>query len=293
MSAPSRAASLRWNRWSYILFSAFLAMIALIGYVWWPLLREYLAGFNPSFPWWLQIDWLLIAIFAAMSGLIMAGADARADVPLAFVGLAGGFIIESWGTRTELWSYYTLERPPLWILPAWPIAALAIDRLARLLEARAAATSGKAARLLQLLVMGGFLVLMVVFVWPTRAQVSTLAAVVLCALLVFKPSDARRELTIFIAGAGLGYFLERWGTTRECWTYYTRQTPPLFAVLAHGMASVAFTRGLDVATRAARWGVGSLRPLLARYGPPDRLLLTPGPSAEVPVQGPPGVRRGD
>jgi len=33
-----------------------------------------------------------------------------------------------------------------------------------------------------------------------------------------------------------------WGTTRQCWTYYTRQTPPLFAVLAHGMAAVAFWR---------------------------------------------------
>jgi hypothetical protein len=40
----------------------------------------------------------------------------------------------------------------------------------------------------------------------------------------------------------LGYFLELWGTTRECWTYYTFQTPPLFAVLAHGMAAVAFWR---------------------------------------------------
>lgn len=46
----------------------------------------------------------------------------------------------------------------------------------------------------------------------------------------------------FAAGAGLGYFLELWGTTRECWTYYTLQTPPLFAVLAHGMAAVAFWR---------------------------------------------------
>jgi hypothetical protein len=48
----------------------------------------------------------------------------------------------------------------------------------------------------------------------------------------------------FIAGAGLGYFLEVWGTTRECWTYYTFQTPPLFAVLAHGMAAVAFWRSV-------------------------------------------------
>ena len=47
---------------------------------------------------------------------------------------------------------------------------------------------------------------------------------------------------IFVAGAGLGYFLEVWGTTRQCWTYYTHQTPPLFAVFAHGLAAVAFWR---------------------------------------------------
>lgn len=46
----------------------------------------------------------------------------------------------------------------------------------------------------------------------------------------------------FIAGISLGYFLELWGTTRLCWTYYTLDTPPLFAVLAHGMAAVAFWR---------------------------------------------------
>jgi hypothetical protein len=61
----------------------------------------------------------------------------------------------------------------------------------------------------------------------------------------------------FIAGAGLGYFLERWGTTRECWTYYTRQTPPLFAVMAHGMAAVAF------------WRAGLLvKHILLKFNPP-------------------------
>jgi hypothetical protein len=44
----------------------------------------------------------------------------------------------------------------------------------------------------------------------------------------------------------LGYFLELWGTTRQCWTYYTFETPPLFAVLAHGMAAVAFWRVADL-----------------------------------------------
>jgi hypothetical protein len=50
------------------------------------------------------------------------------------------------------------------------------------------------------------------------------------------------SVTIFVAGIGLRYFLERWGTARKCWTYYTSQTRPPFAVLAHGMAAVAFWR---------------------------------------------------
>lgn len=80
------------------------------------------------------------------------------------------------------------------------------------------------------------------FVAPTFDKSLTVMAVLLCALLILSPTDYRTATFTFLAGAGLGYFLELWGTTRECWTYYTRQTPPLFAVLAHGMASVAFWR---------------------------------------------------
>ena len=36
--------------------------------------------------------------------------------------------------QAHLWIYYTRERPPLWIIPAWPIASLSIDRLTRLLN---------------------------------------------------------------------------------------------------------------------------------------------------------------
>jgi hypothetical protein len=83
---------------------------------------------------------------------------------------------------------------------------------------------------------------MLAFVWPTIGKSLTIAALLLTAFLIVTPTDHRGALLTFAAGAGLGYFLERWGTTRECWLYYTRQTPPLFAVLAHGMAAVAFWR---------------------------------------------------
>ena len=116
-------------------------------------------------------------------------------------------------------------------------------------------------RLLYWLVFPSFLALMFVFVSPTFDKSYTLLAGLLCILLVLTPTDHRAAVLIFLAGSGLGWFLERWGTTRECWTYYTYQTPPLFAVLAHGMASVAF------------WRAGRLLKGLARCGASLRLSL--------------------
>jgi ABC-type amino acid transport system permease subunit len=83
---------------------------------------------------------------------------------------------------------------------------------------------------------------MLVFVSPTFDKSYTILATLLCVMLILTPTDYRYALLTFIAGIGLGYFLELWGTTRQCWTYYTFETPPLFAVLAHGMAAVAFWR---------------------------------------------------
>ena len=95
---------------------------------------------------------------------------------------------------------------------------------------------------------------MLAFVWPTLDKSLTLAALILCALLILTPPNQKATLLTFAAGTGLGYFLELWGTTRLCWVYYTQETPPLFAVLAHGMAAVAFWRvALLAKTLVSRW----------------------------------------
>jgi hypothetical protein len=234
---------LGWTRSSYYLLSAFLVTIFLLAYVWWPLAEEYLDQIDMSRPIWRQVDWLLIGIFLAMTLLIMAGANFRTDIWILFVGLVGGLVIESWGTQTELWTYYTLERPPLWIIPAWPIASLSIDRLVRISDR--VSSSGDRSRFFSIaywLIFPAFIGLMVYFVWPTIDKPLTVAALLLCGLLILTPTNRRLGVITFAAGAGLGFFLEYWGTTRECWTYYTGQTPPFFAVLAHGMAAVAFWR---------------------------------------------------
>jgi hypothetical protein len=242
---------LKWNQSSYVLMSLFVAIILLIIIVWWPLVVDYFATVDPNYPIWAQLDWLLIGIFLFMSILIMAGADLRHDAMVAFVGLVGGLVIESWGTQTLLWTYYTNERPPLWIIPAWPIASLAIDRIVRELARLFPPTSRGASvfRPLYWVIFPVFLVILLVFVWPTLDKSLTWAALLLCFFLVLVPYDTRLAVLTFVAGAGLGYFLERWGTTRACWTYYTLQTPPFFAVLAHGLAAVAFWRARIVLTQ--------------------------------------------
>ena len=56
------------------------------------------------------------------------------------------------------------------------------------------------------------------------------------------PGRLRQDVTLMLAGSGLGVFLEYWGTSRHCWNYYTGEIPPLAAVFAHGYAAVAFQR---------------------------------------------------
>jgi hypothetical protein len=247
-----------WSRASSVLLGGFFLIVFLIVYIWWPLAEQLLAYINWGGSWWLYADWLLLGIFIFMTLTIMTHADLRRDALIVFVATLGGLVIESWGTQTNLWHYYTAERPPLWIIPAWPIATLSIDRITRAFNWGLKNLTTKVTRqdegksletfvtfvfkILYWFIFLGFSALMLYFVAPTFNKSYTLLSLLLCALLIATPTDHRHAVLIFIAGAGLGYFLELWGTTRQCWTYYTNQTPPFFAVLAHGMAAVAFWR---------------------------------------------------
>jgi hypothetical protein len=172
---------LGWTRSSYFLMSTFFATIVLIGIVWWPMVVDYVEWYDPNYPILLQIDWLLLGIFAAMSLLIMAGADLKADFWIVLVGLVGGLVIESWGTQTNLWFYFTRERPPLWIIPAWPIASLSIDRMVRMLDGLLGDRTWleKFFKRAYWVVFPLFLALMLYFVWPTNDKSLTVMALVL------------------------------------------------------------------------------------------------------------------
>lgn len=245
-----------WTRDSGILLGAFFLTVGLIAYVWWPLAVEATKYVDWTGEWWRYMDWLLVGIFLFMSVAIIARANLRLDAFTIFVATFGGLVIESWGTQTNLWHYYTAERPPLWIIPAWPIATLTINRIVSVLDVISTKFTQELKeknfgrviffefnlKTAYWILFTSFFALMLYFTAPTFDKSYTILSILLVALLILTPTDHRLAILIFIAGAGLGYFLELWGTTRECWTYYTFEKPPFFAVLAHGMAAVAFWR---------------------------------------------------
>lgn len=201
------------------------------------------------------MDWLLAGIWAFMTAVLCWDVRPRRDLPLVGVAFLGGLVIEAWGTQTNLWRYFTDERPPVWILPAWPVAALAIDRMARVLD-----TLVPRVRLDLVYWVGvpAFVAWMTRFLWPTISLSMSQLVVALMVVVTVTKQDTRREVLLFAAGTLLGVFLEYWGTTRYCWIYYTRGLPPPEAVVAHGFASVAFLRGVQLWERLLAWWGGGV-----------------------------------
>jgi hypothetical protein len=211
------------------------------------------------------LDQLLLTIWVGMAAAITWNVRPRYDLRLVLVGLVGGGMIEWWGTNTGLWSYFTSERPPLWILPAWPAAALTIDRgralLDRLVDERGPCPV-RPFRVAYHLLLPGFAICMLGFLTPSLERGASWVVVGLMTLVVLRCPAPRRDVLLFVSGTVAGLFLEYWGTSRECWTYYTRQIPPPITVAAHGFASVAFARVADAVERwegSAARSLGSLR----------------------------------
>ena len=91
-----------------------------------------------------------------------------------------------------------------------------------------------------------FSTLMINFVGPSIHYWTSVCAFILVFVVFAIPDYRRQDMTLMLGGSLLGIFLEYWGTSRYCWTYYTREIPPIFAVVAHGMASIAFQRGAAI-----------------------------------------------
>jgi hypothetical protein len=137
-------------------------------------------------------------------------------------------------------------------LPAWPLAALATERLARALDHALERLTvnqhvGRAAlRAIHGTVFLAFSMLLWTWTAKGRQHPTTVLAYAFVAITCVTGRTPREDLLRFAAGALLGWLLEYWGTTRLCWTYWDGKTPPLAAVLSHGFATVAFARGVAV-----------------------------------------------
>jgi hypothetical protein len=221
-----------YDRRSLYAFGLLITIGAAVGYRWSDLIDA-----NGA------MDWLLVGTWIAMAVLLTWGVSPRRDLVLLCVGFVGGGVIEWWGTTSKIWTYFTLERPPLWILPAWPIAAIAIDRMSRMLDRALGERPDRAFRLAYWLCLPVFVASMYLFARHTSELTSTRVVLALMIGVTLHCPNPRRDALIFAAGSFLGIFLEYWGTSRECWTYYTAEVPPPVAAFAHGFASVAFARG--------------------------------------------------
>jgi hypothetical protein len=168
--------------------------------------------------------WKLLGEIALFSAILLgtwktipAQPRPRHDAFVFLAAAAAGWAAEAWGTRHGLWSYYTSERPPLWIVPAWPLGAAFVERVGeRLRQRRGSAPAGAywALSAATLAVVAGFCA-------PRGAWAGV--AVVAAALTL----GARPERDAWTLAAGLGcvLFADFWGTTNGCWHYYLHGQP--------------------------------------------------------------------
>lgn len=232
-----------WRSW--VALGLLVSVGSLVGYSW-----SDLVDAN-------GVDRLLLGTWLWMALMLCWRVSLGWDLLLVVTGFCGGAVIEWWGTTTQLWTYFTAERPPLWILPAWPIAAISIDRMAvfygealRRLEGLASPLPNKFFNISYWIAVPLFVAFMTRFLWPAIHKPASWVVVGIMLAVLFSSKNKRADILIFAAGSSLGIFLEYWGTSRECWTYYTGQVPPPIAVFAHGFAALAFNRAGLLAARA-------------------------------------------
>ena len=189
-----------------------------------------------------QVDPLLVVCWTLLIGLCAWRAKPQHDLAYVIAGLMGGALIETWGTRSGLWTYFNGEKPPLFILPAWGFAALATHRVTELLSSQVARFSNKFWWPVGLVMSALFLATLLPWVQPGIDHSLTRVALVCVAITLVTTKKPSVDSVAFVVGSAVGWLLEYWGTTRRCWVYWDGGTPPLASVLSHGFATVAFAR---------------------------------------------------
>lgn len=169
-----------------------------------------------------------IALFAAIMVLTLRTVSEAADPVMdGLVVLAAsvyGWLAEYAGTVSGLWTYYTGETPPLWIVPAWPLGALLIGRLSRRTEEVLGKLTGD--RFRAALFPAWTFLFYLVYVPFLAGQLPVLRWLPAAALAAaaFIPGRERRarDAAVLITGTVCVFFADLWGTTNNCWAYYTQ-----------------------------------------------------------------------
>ena len=186
---------------------------------------------------------------ATWHGLPTEARPAR-DTAVFLLAAAAGWCAEAWGTRLGLWTYYTGERPPLWIVPAWPLGAILIDRAAEAARARFGDAGPAAYWALASLMLAVCAAMTAPWLGPPSRWLGVAAA----GVALFAAADPKEEFWVLACGLACVFFADLWGTTNGCWAY------PLIAPRAP-WRGVPFGMAFDTAVAA-----GCLR--LARRAAP-------------------------
>lgn len=182
---------------------------------------------------------LLSGILAMTWRVLLWRMEPRRDALVAVLALAAGWSVEAWGTRSGLWAYYTGEEPPLWIVPAWPLGALVVGRLAELGQGLWERAAGRAiSKRGYWLLAGAGLAIMFVMLRPVLIQAQgAVMLLLMAAVLAYRP-DHGRDAWVLAAGFASVFFADVWGTTNNCWRYYVQDggSLGLLSGVSFGMA---------------------------------------------------------
>ncbi len=180
------------------------------------------AGWAPGLKVVFEILLFAAILLLTVRALTLAADPAR-DLLIVLPASCFGYLAELWGTRSGLWTYYTGERPPYWIIPAWAIGALVVDRLSR---RTGGLLSGPFAKLNKTALYGAWVLLFYfVFISFLARKLSAagciLPSVLTAAALIPGGKSRNRDISVLLTGAVCVFWADLWGTTNHCWTYHT------------------------------------------------------------------------
>lgn len=237
MSAPPRAFGRRTEELYALLLLALFAAVAL----WrWDLVEQAARATASGLAEGGRRRWVLLFEIALFSGILLftwlsipkTVRPAR-DLAVLALGALAGWAAEAWGTRLNLWRYYTGEAPPLWIVPVWPLGAALIERWAE----RARAWGGPARPWWYWTLCAACLAVVLWFCGSNLSRPAVWLAPAAAAAAFAAAARPEEDFWILAVGVGLVFFADLWGVSNNCWRYWLQDRPfGMWRGIAFGMA---------------------------------------------------------